>query len=312
MAMGGECRIVLYAPDRETARDAAIAAFDRIEAVEQALSDWRADSEVRQVERALRDRPSEPIEISDTLAAAIDRSLVVADASDGAFDPTVAPLVELWRATQRSGVRPADSVVEAARTKVGWSRIERSFGSADASRPTLAAPAGTRFDFGGIGKGFGADEALEVLRERGLPAALVELGGDFAVGAAPPGKAGWTLEIATGLGDERIVLTIAECGVATSGDLERFVEVDGVRYSHLLDPATGLGLTTPIAVTVVAPDAALADGLASAVSVMAATKAAAVGALLDRFAAAARVVAGATPGDANSAPRIATIGPWPE
>jgi thiamine biosynthesis lipoprotein len=145
-----------------------------------------------------------------------------------------------------------------------------------------------------------------------MPAALVELGGDFAVGAAPPGKAGWTLAIATGLGDERIVLTIAECGVATSGDLERFVEVDGVRYSHLLDPATGLGLTTPIAVTVVAPDAALADGLASAVSVMAATKAAAVGALLDRFAAAARVVAGATPGDANSAPRIATIGPWPE
>ncbi len=310
--MGGECRIVLYAPDRETARDAAIAAFDRVESVEQALSDWRADSEVRQVERALTERPGEPVEISATLGEAIDRSIVVAEASDGAFDPTVAPLVELWRATQRSGVLPADSVVEAARTKVGWSRIQRSPGSADASRPTLAAPAGTRFDFGGIGKGYGADEALEVLRARGMSAALVELGGDFAVGAAPPGKAGWTLAIATGLGDERIVLTLESCGVATSGDLERFVEVGGVRYSHLLDPATGLGLTTPIAVTVVAPDAALADGLASAISVAATRDGADLASLLERFGAAARVVVGTTPGDVDSSRHLETIGAWPE
>ena len=305
MAMGGAARIVLFAPDEDAARRAAIEAFDEIEAVEQALSDWRDASEVRTVEQQLQEHPGETVAISATLAACLARSLEVSKASDGAFDVTVAPVVEQWRTAGRAGGLPPEAARRAALALVGWDRVQLVEG------PTrsLTAPPGTRFDFGGIGKGFGADRALAVLRQHGFDRAIVELGGDFAIGSPPPNAPGWTVAIATGLGDERLVLTLADCGVATSGDLERFVEVDGVRYSHLVDPRTGLGLTTSIAVTVIAPDATLADALASATSVLGPEHA---GEALAAFDASARVVT-STPGAASSkTPEVVTIGAWPE
>ena len=305
MAMGGAARIVLFAPDETSARAAAIAAFDEIEAVEQALSDWRDASEVRIVEQRLRETPGVAVEISETLASCLARSLEVSKASDGAFDVTIAPVVEQWRVASRAGGLPPEPARRAALELVGWERVRLVEGDSS----SLAAPPGTRFDFGGIGKGFGADRALAVLRQHGFERALVELGGDFAIGAAPPEAPGWTVAIATGLGDERLVLTLADCGVATSGDLERFVEVDGVRYSHLVDPRTGMGLTTSIAVTVIAPDATLADALASATSVLGVPRAHSA---LEQFNASARVVS-AAPGAARAASaRVETIGDWPQ
>jgi thiamine biosynthesis lipoprotein len=304
MAMGGAARIVLFAPDESSARVAAIAAFDEIESIEQALSDWRDASEVRRVEQRLREQPGEPVGISETLATCLVRSLEVSKASDGAFDVTIAPVVEQWRTAGRAGGLPPEAAQRAALALVGWDRVRLVGGS----NLALTAPPGTRFDFGGIGKGFGADRALAVLRSQGFDRAMVELGGDFAIGSPPPGEAGWRIAIATGLGDERIVLTLARCGVATSGDLERFVEVDGVRYSHLVDPRTGVGLTTSIAVTVIAPDATLADALASATSVLGDEHAEPV---LSEFKALARIVR-AAPGDRSSSPpRVVTIGDWP-
>ena len=305
MAMGGAARIVLFAPDEDAARRAAIEAFDEIEAVEQALSDWRDASEVRTVEQQLQEHPGETVAISATLAACLARSLEVSKASDGAFDVTVAPVVEQWRTAGRAGGLPPEAARRAALALVGWDRVQLVEGPTRA----LTAPPGTRFDFGGIGKGFGADRALAVLRQHGFDRAIVELGGDFAIGSPPLNAPGWTVAIATGLGDERLVMTLSACGVATSGDLERFVEVDGVRYSHLVDPRTGLGLTTSIAVTVVAPDATLADALASATSVLGAEHASEA---LAAFDASARVVT-STPGAASSkTPEVVTIGAWPE
>ncbi len=305
MAMGGAARIVVYALEEETARAAAIAAFHEIEAVEQALSDWRESSEVRRVEQRLREQPGDPVAISETLASCLVRSLEVSKASDGAFDVTIAPVVEQWRTAGRAGGLPPEAARRAALALVGWDRVQLVEGPTRA----LTAPPGTRFDFGGIGKGFGADRALAVLRSQGFDRAMVELGGDFAIGSPPPGDAGWRIAVATGLGDERIVLTLARCGVATSGDLERFVEVDGVRYSHLVDPRTGLGLTTSIAVTVIAPDATLADALASATSVLGPEQARSMLAALD---ASARVVTAAPGIAAPSSPRIELLGLWPE
>ena len=304
MAMGGAARIVLFAPDEDAARRAAIEAFDEIEAVEQALSDWRDASEVRTVERRLQQHPGEPVAVSATLAACLARSLEVSQASDGAFDVTIAPVVEQWRVAARAGGLPPSDARRAALDLVGWERVQLVQGDA----PTIAAPPGTRFDFGGIGKGFGADRALAVLRQHGFDRAIVELGGDFAIGSPPPDAGGWTVAIRTGLGDERLVLTLADCGVATSGDLERFVEVDGVRYSHLVDPRTGLGLTTSIAVTVIAPDATLADALASATSVLGVPRAHSA---LEQFNASARVVSAAPGMGASAKPHVVTVGDWP-
>jgi thiamine biosynthesis lipoprotein len=125
-------------------------------------------------------------------------------------------------------------------------------------------------DLGAIGKGFAADEALAVLARSGISRALIDAGGDIVASAPPPGTPGWRVEIPTvddgTVGSETVWLS--DCAVATSGDKYRYVEVGGVRYSHIIDPATGLGLTERRITIVFAPTAAGADALASAVNVL--------------------------------------------
>jgi thiamine biosynthesis lipoprotein len=129
--------------------------------------------------------------------------------------------------------------------------------------------AGMRLDLGAIGKGFAADEALRALGRAGITHGLVEIGGDLAAGTPPPGSGGWRVAVAAaGVPDAPLLVSIAHAGVATSGDAEQSLEIDNTRYSHVVDPLTGLGLTSGVAVTVVAPDAAAADALASAISVL--------------------------------------------
>ncbi|MBQ2790709.1 MAG: FAD:protein FMN transferase, partial [Thermoguttaceae bacterium] len=114
------------------------------------------------------------------------------------------------------------------------------------------------------------DEALETLRTFGIESALVDAGGDLRLGVAPPGKDGWTIGIA-GLvkdGESAFYKTLSNVGVASSGDANRFLEIDGVRYSHIIDPRTGEPLTRRCVATVVAADATAADALASAVCVL--------------------------------------------
>jgi thiamine biosynthesis lipoprotein len=131
--------------------------------------------------------------------------------------------------------------------------------------------AGMRLDAGGIAKGYAADSALKVLAGAGLRHALVAAGGDIAIGDAPPGEPGWQIALA-GLDADRAApgspLTLTHAGVSTSGDAEQWVEIAGHRYSHIIDPRTGMALQGHHSVSVVAPDAITSDMLATAVSVL--------------------------------------------
>jgi thiamine biosynthesis lipoprotein len=126
-------------------------------------------------------------------------------------------------------------------------------------------------DVGGIAKGYAADEALRVLRGRGLNRALVAASGDLAIGDAPEGETGWRIGVEPTDGVSR-QLTLVNTAVSTSGDTEQFVEIDGKRYSHIVDPKTGMGLTNRIGVTVVAPKGIVSDSVATAVCVMGAER----------------------------------------
>jgi thiamine biosynthesis lipoprotein len=128
-----------------------------------------------------------------------------------------------------------------------------------------------RLDLGGIAKGYAGDAALKVFLEHGLQKVINDAGGDLVVGEPPPGKAGWRIGIAPLEkvdGPPSRVLEIKNAAVATSGDAFQFVEIAGVRYSHLVNPKTGLGLAVRSSVTVIAPTRIEADSLASAVSVL--------------------------------------------
>jgi thiamine biosynthesis lipoprotein len=123
-----------------------------------------------------------------------------------------------------------------------------------------------RLDLGGIAKGYACDRALKVLDALGVRRAMVEASSSsFVLGDPPPGRDGWRIQI---VGHPELILALSRCGVATSGDAERFVEVDGRRYSHVVDPRTGYGLENVVITTIVAPDGTTADALGVAVSVL--------------------------------------------
>ncbi len=263
-AMGTLFTITLYAPDASVAAAAAGAAFKRIDALEETMSDYQADSELLR----LRDQPfGKPVTVSADLFDVLERAQRIAKLSDGAFDATVGPYVRLWRFARKRKVLPTSAELASARAAVGWEklRLDRR-----ARTVTLLVP-NMRLDLGGIGKGYAADQALRVLKGRGLSRALVAASGDVAIGDAPPGQPGWKVGIAT-LGTRtnqlaRMIL-LRNAAVSTSGDSEQFIEIDGTRYSHILNPATGLGLTNRIQATVIGPDATTTDSLDTAVSIL--------------------------------------------
>ena len=259
--MGLEVRIVLYAPDETRARAAARAAFDRIAALEDIMSDYRAKSEIRRLER----REGEWVPVSEDLFRVLGLAIEIASASDGAFDPTVGPLVALWREARRLRRLPSDAQLDSARGRVGWRRV-----SLDTARQRVRITGeGTRLDLGGIAKGYIVQQAVLALRELGVTSALVEAGGDIVVGDAPPGHAGWHIETPTGDSTVRAgAAALTKTAISTSGPGAQFVEIGGKRYSHVVDPRTGFGLTNGAQATVIAFDGALADALSTALTVL--------------------------------------------
>jgi thiamine biosynthesis lipoprotein len=262
--MGTTFRVVLYAESQASAESAARQALDRVAELDARLSDYRADSELS---RLTAEAVGRPVPVSADLLHLLERAQDLARDTDGAFDVTVGPLSHLWRRARRQVALPADSELAAARSVTGYRllHVDTARGTVVVDRP------GMRLDPGGIAKGFAADAALAVLAHLDVPRALVAAGGDLSIGAPPPEAGGWDVVLA-GLEPDRPApgspLLLAHCGVSTSGDAEQWVEIGGVRYSHIVDPRTGLGLTGHASVTVIAPDATTSDMLATAVSVL--------------------------------------------
>lgn len=260
--MGTEARAVLFAASEEAAREAAARAFARITALDMVMSDYREDSELM---RLCRRAGSGPVRVSDDLFRVLDASERLARDSRGAFDVTAGPLTHLWRRARRRGEQPDEADIRAALAMTGRTKVILNTRDHTAELTTR----NMQIDLGGIGKGFAAEEAAAVLKGLGYRNALVALGGDIVAAGAPPSSPGWSIDVADLRPREpglRVVLR--DAAVSTSGDAEQWVEIDGVRYSHIVDPRTGAALTGRRSVTVIAPTGTLSDGLATAVAVL--------------------------------------------
>ncbi|HAK95340.1 MAG TPA: FAD:protein FMN transferase [Planctomycetes bacterium] len=260
--MAAPMNLVLYAADPEVASRAAEAAFARARALDAIMSDYDPASELSRLSAAAG---GGFVALSDDLWRVLVRSQELSAATEGAFDVTIGPCVALWRRARRSRELPAAEELAAARARCGHRLlvldVERRSARLDRS--------GMRLDLGAIAKGYAAQEALFAIEKLGVARALVDMGGDLALGDPPPGARGWRIGVAPLRdGVPSLYLWLSRCAAATSGDVHRFVEIEGRRYSHVLDPRTGVGLTDRSCVTVVAPDAAAADALATAVSVL--------------------------------------------
>ncbi|MFO0908365.1 MAG: FAD:protein FMN transferase [Isosphaeraceae bacterium] len=259
--MGSEFKLVLYCPDEATASRASRAAFDRIATLDSIFSDYQPESELMR----LCDRAGgPPVRVSRDLFLILQRARTMFERSEGAFDVTVGPVVRLWRRARRDHRMPSPELLAKAR-----SLVSMDFVSLDEHDQTvrLMKP-GMKLDLGGIAKGYASDAAIATLREHGVSRALVAGAGDIVTSGPPPGRAGWTVGIAP-LDDPTkapsLYLSLRDAAASTSGDAERYVEIEGKRYSHIVDPKTGLGVISRSSVTVVARDGTSTDALATAV-----------------------------------------------
>lgn len=287
--MGTMVRLVMYAPNPEVADRAAAGAFATFTRLDSLFSDYREDSEIGLL--ATEAGSGHPRSVSPELLEILEIAEQWRDQSGGAFSVTVGPMTRLWRWAIRRGELPEADRLDAARLQADPAGMEVLVRTGTASetrtvpRPGTGTATGTAtgtrtgtvtlnvagmsLDLGGIAKGYAAQKVVDQLAEQGLSQVLVDAGGDMVLGAAPPKQGGWRVEFPDGA-----VHHLANVAVATSGDRYQYLEVDGVRYSHILDPGTGLGMTDAPTVVVVAPNGAAADAAASALTVLAADPAA--------------------------------------
>ncbi len=244
------------------ARQAAGEAFAIAERINEACSPQMAGAQVQ----AFCRRPhGQAHEVGPGFFDALTQTRRLAELTDGRFDPTLGPLTSLWAEARKRGRLPAADVLAKAREAVGWQHLVL-----DPEKCTaMLEKEGMRLDFGAVARGFAADKMLAVLAEKGFPRAVVRAGSDIRVGEAPRGAEAWRIRVTVGDsgGEKILVVPLAKVGISTVGSMAQAVRIGGTRYSNLLDPATGLGLTRDISATVIAETTTASAALAVAACV---------------------------------------------
>lgn len=270
VVMGTFSRAVVIADSERAARRCVEAAFEVQDRINKLMSYQRDDSELSKVNR---EAAGKPVRVDPLTFEVLQKSVQFSKLSDGAFDVTVGPLMDLWKAAGEANEPPTEETLAGARAKVGYEKL-----ILDEKNMTVRfAVEGMKVDLGGIGKGYAVDKSVEAMKKRGAIGGMVDLGGNIRCFGRPPrGQEHWRV----GLQDPNIapdemdqskillVLALTEQSVATSGDYRRFVEIRGAKQSHIIDTGTGKGANKLVSDTIIAPDATTADALSTAVNVL--------------------------------------------
>ncbi|UCG38466.1 MAG: FAD:protein FMN transferase [bacterium] len=258
--MGTLVEVSVYAPEK-AAVQAVSRAFDRMAQLERVAHAGHEDSPLARLRRG------EAVVLEGDLARILEAGMAVARASSGAFDPAMGELVDLWGLSMDRPRRPSDGEIGEA--------LARKAGLALPSGACCPGGAPVWMDLGGVAKGYAVDMAVELLVDAGVASGVVNAGGDLRTFGRRPGRGIWKIGIQDPDSPQELagVLQVGQLSVATSGDYQRYFEEDGVRYHHILDPATGYPARSGLrSVTVLAPDCVTADALATAVFVLGAEK----------------------------------------
>ncbi|MBU8920767.1 MAG: FAD:protein FMN transferase [Bacteroidales bacterium] len=265
--MGSKCVISIYGMKEDEAAAIAGTAFHELARIDGLMSNWRDDSELS----LLNNGPKNiPIEISEELFEIIERSIYYSGLTEGAFDVTARPLIRLWGFQRKDGELllekiPSEESISRTLPYVGSDRV-----ILDRDSLTVTLPAGMQIDLAGIGKGYGVDRCVKILRGAGVNSALVNLSGNMYAIGTPPGREGWLIGIREPHGESGIVgkILMTDEAIATSGNYENFVILGGRKYGHIIDPRTGMTVDHLLSVTVVAPSAIESDALSTGLFVL--------------------------------------------
>lgn len=257
VSMGCVYTIVIYGRDQARLREAAAAALDEVDRIDRLMSHYKNDSELSRVNR---EAAKAPVKVDPELFDFIAECLRYGRESDGAFDITVGPLMKAWGFFRGEGRMPSEAELAEARSRVGYGRVilNRKDGTIFFDR------AGVEIDLGGIAKGYAVDRAVAMLKRRGVTSALLSAGGStiYAMGA-PPGKPAWEIEVQDPVEPDKVAtkVRLKDRALSVSGSNEKFFELNGARYSHVMDPRTGRPVQGVLSVAVVTDDGTSGDAL---------------------------------------------------
>jgi thiamine biosynthesis lipoprotein len=258
--MGTAVRVELWSADRTAGESAIAAVMEQMHHIDETMSPFKPDSELSRINREASDRP---VPLSAPMYDIIARSIEFSELSGGAFDITYAAVGHLY--DYRLGIRPAEHELQRAKACVGYRNLQLD----PRARTLRFARPGMRIDLGGFAKGLAVDDGAAILARRGIGHAIVTAGGDSRIVGDRRGRP-WTIGIRDPrkAGEMVAVLPLQDAAVSTSGDYERYFEADGIRYHHLIDPATGRSPAAVRSVTVIAPDGLTSEALTKSVFVM--------------------------------------------
>jgi thiamine biosynthesis lipoprotein len=273
LVMGTFARVVAVAEDSSTAQKCIDAALVQINKVDELMSDYKSDSEISLVNK---NGFNKPIQVSPSTYEVLQKSLEFSRLTDGAFDITVGPLVDLFHSAEENEIFPDKEQIAQAKSKVGYEKLKLD----DQNMTVRCTVEGMRLDLGAIAKGYAVDKAVEAMQNSGAIGGMVDLGGDIrCFGTPSKSKKNWIIGLqnpnteqdTTGR-DVLLKLKLTEGAVATSGDYQQYILIEGKRQSHIMDRKTGTSAEGLSSVTIIADNATDADALATAVSVMGAEK----------------------------------------
>ncbi len=263
--MGTQFKIILYTSKKSNAQNIANQCFRRIGSLNQILSDYEATSEISQLSASAGN--DQKVKVSSELWTILKQNKFYAKKSKGAFDISIGPLSKLWRSMFRKSEIFNGVKINNAKGKIGFQKIKLF----PFSRSVCLTQKGMRLDAGGIAKGFTVDEVVKILHKNGITQFLVDGGGDIYVGNPPSDQLGWQIHIQVENANGQFIekrLTLSNTAIASSGDTYRYLEWEGKRYSHIIDPRTGYGVIDKKIINVQANSCMKADAIASTLSVL--------------------------------------------
>lgn len=276
--MGTFARVVAVAKDSTTAKKCIQIAFEQLLNVDQLMSDYKSDSEISEINR---DGFKRPIKVSKSTFEVLQKAIKFSKLSNGAFDITIGPLVDLWHQAADANSHPTDAQLQQARSKIGYELLHL-----DANEMTVRfAVDGMRIDLGGIAKGYAIDKAIQAIQKAGAIGAMVDIGGDMrCFGTPPQGRKYWLIglqnpnitkddivipaQAAIQASQSLLTLKLKDAAIATSGGYRRFALIEGKKYSHIINTKTAVPIDNLASVTIISKNAIDADALATAVSVL--------------------------------------------
>jgi thiamine biosynthesis lipoprotein len=261
--MGSRFDITVVDKDKTTANQYIDIAVEEIQRIEKLISSWDKNSQTSLINN---NAGINPVKVDAELFDLIFRAIQISKLTDGAFDISYASMDRIWKFDNRMKEMPSEEEIKASVARVGYKYIVL-----DKKKSTVfLTQKGMKIGFGAIGKGYAADKAKNLLISKGVKAGIINASGDMNTWGKQPDGSEWKVAITNPLNKNNAfaLLPVVEKAVVTSGNYEKYVILDGKRYSHIIDPRTGYPSTGVVSATVFAPKAELADALATSVFVM--------------------------------------------